>query len=271
MVRDDHWQKGEAKVLGVVGQEYTPLQNSDAFAFFDPIVGEKAAVYHTAGALGQGERIWLLAKLPDEIRVIGDDIAEKYLLLSNSHDGKSSVQIKFTPIRVVCENTLTMALRSGPTVRAAHKKDLPQRLELARHLLGIVGKRFMEIEEEFKRMVAVQIDGARLQQYLERVFPDPERGADNDRYEKTLREVRHDRAGAEYFFVQGRGNAAKGVAGTLWAAYNGVAEYIDQPPDVTDLKSPEAITKARDRNSTRCGLATATPPRLAPLVLPRKL
>jgi phage/plasmid-like protein (TIGR03299 family) len=136
VVRDDHWQKGETKVLGVLGREYTPLQNSDAFAFFDPIVGEKAAVYRTAGALGQGERIWLLAKLPDDIRVVGDDIAEKYLLLSNSHDGKSSVQLKFTPIRVVCENTLTMALRSGPTLRAAHTKDLPQRLDLGASLVG---------------------------------------------------------------------------------------------------------------------------------------
>jgi len=91
------WDGDTRPVFGIVSKSFQPLQNREAFSFFDPIVGKDAAVYHTAGALGEGERIWILAKLPDHIRVIGDDITDKYLLLSNSHDGHGAVQIKFTP------------------------------------------------------------------------------------------------------------------------------------------------------------------------------
>ena len=123
-------------VLGVVSHEYTPLQNHQAFQFFDPIVGQNAAIYHTAGALGNGQRVWILAQLPGYIRVAGDDITEKYLLLSNSHDGKSSVTIKFTPVRVVCQNTLTLALNGGAAWRVSHHRDIQQKLKQAHAMLA---------------------------------------------------------------------------------------------------------------------------------------
>jgi len=85
--------------LGVVSARYRALQNKEAFEFFDPIIGDSKAVFETAGSLGNGERIWVLAKVPGEIRVTGDDICSKYLLLSNAHDGRGSVSVKFTPIR----------------------------------------------------------------------------------------------------------------------------------------------------------------------------
>jgi phage/plasmid-like protein (TIGR03299 family) len=113
--------------LAVVGSRYQPLQNSEAFEFFDPIVGKNAAVFETAGALGYGERVWVLAKVPGDMHIVGDDCCTKYLLLSNSHDGQGSVAIKFTPIRVVCQNTLILALETGEKAYAVrHTKHMDE-------------------------------------------------------------------------------------------------------------------------------------------------
>jgi phage/plasmid-like protein (TIGR03299 family) len=117
-------------VLGVVGSRYEVIQNRDAFAFFDALVGDDEAIYHTAGVLGKGERIWILAKLPDYIRVGKNDLVEKYLLLTNSHDGSSLVRAKLTPIRVVCQNTLSVALNgSEQEVRIRHTANAREKLE----------------------------------------------------------------------------------------------------------------------------------------------
>ena len=207
-------------VLGIVSDEYTPLQNHQAFQFFDPIVGQNAAIYHTAGALGNGERVWILAKLPGHIRVAGDDITEKYLLLSNSHDGKSSVQIKFTPVRVVCQNTLTLALNDGSAYRVSHHSDIHQKLKQAHEMLGLINERFSEVEESFQAMSRVKLDSNRLTEYLANVYPDCKEP------DKQLL-VQRDRSWSEYFFDQGRGNRMPGVEGSLWAAFNGVTEWID--------------------------------------------
>jgi len=217
------WKGETHPAFGIVSQSFRPLQNREAFFFFDPIVGKDTAVYHTAGALGQGERIWILAKLPDQIRVIGDDITDKYLLLSNSHDGHGAVQIKFTPIRVVCNNTLTLALSRGPTLRVAHTRDMHERLKQADRLLGIIHRRYDGLAETFQTMTRIQMGNGRLEGYFGRVFPDPEDPED----EKALRKATRARLCAEHFFLNGAGNDMPGVQGTLWAAYNGVTEYVD--------------------------------------------
>lgn len=221
MMRGDQLEWGHG--FGIVSSGYTPLQNREAFSFFDDIVGQGAAVYHTAGALGQGERVWILAKLPDNIRVVGNDICDKYLLLSNSHDGQSSVQMKFTPIRVVCQNTLTMALSHGSAVRISHTRNIQDRMRRARELLGIISERYDEIAQEFTLMAKVKMDTEKLGQYYRLVFPDPRNSAD----ENALEHVIYNRAAAESLFINGSGNQEKGVENTLWAAYNGVTEMVD--------------------------------------------
>lgn len=220
MVRKDKWQKNECDILGVVGKNYTPVQNKDAFNFFDSIVGDKKAIYHTAGSLSDGKIIWILAKLPGYIRVVGNDISEKYLLLSNSHDGSSMVQIKFTPIRIVCQNTLTIAMNKGETLKVKHSRDVKDKLKQASKLLGIVNDKYDTIERSFKNMARVQLNEKRLNEYVKTIFPDP---VDELQYAT----VDNNREMVRELFEQGLGNNLPGVQGTLWAGYNAVTELID--------------------------------------------
>ena len=247
VVPEHLWGKQDCPVFGIVGSEYTPLQNHEAFEFFDSLVGDNAAIYHTAGALGDGERIWILAKLPSDIQVAGDDIANKFLLLSNTHDGNNSVQIKFTPVRVVCQNTLTMALGRGPTVRVVHNRDVRERLRQSEKLLGVINNRFARIEEVFQKAAQFKMNGKKLSGYMNHVFPDPQKpeghDSEDERYQQELARAQQNRFWAMHFFEHGKGNDAKPVAGTLWAAYNGVTELVDHRcrPNQSDERRLDSI------------------------------
>lgn len=210
--------------LGSVGDVYTPLQNKDAFRFFDAVVGEKAAMYHTAGCLGQGEIVWLLAKLPGYIRVIGDDVSEKYLLLTNSHDGTSSVRVLFTPIRVVCQNTLNIAIAgANKTAKIKHSAQIGNKLDYVRDTIGLVSAQFSLFEEVAKQMTMKQVTNEALKAFITSsgLVPVVKYGEDpSTRASNIMEEV-------SALFEKGLGAEMKGVKGTAWGAFNAVVEYVD--------------------------------------------
>jgi phage/plasmid-like protein (TIGR03299 family) len=121
VVRERTAHESQDVALGFVGHGYEILQNDEAFEFFEPFIDSRLAHFETAGALRHGERVWVLAKLSEPICVVRDDLVDRYLLLSNSHNGHGAVSIRFTPIRVVCQNTLNLAMRgeAPPFVYAA--------------------------------------------------------------------------------------------------------------------------------------------------------
>ncbi len=211
---------GAGVPLGVVGPTYRPLQNTEAFDSFDPIIGQEKAVFETAGALGNGERVWVLAKAPGELRVTGDDCCSKYLLLSNSHDGRGSVLVKFTPVRVVCQNTLMLALESGEKGhRVRHSTNMLVRLRDVQDLLAVMWRTFQAAEDLFQSLAKVQVDADRLSAYLEHVYPltDKQRKARQkpERWDRVM----------ELFEI---GDAPKlAPSHTLWGAYNAVTRYED--------------------------------------------
>ncbi len=131
-------RKDTGDVLGVVGKDYQIVQNVDAFTFFDSIVGGDGIQYETAGALGNGERIFITAKLPNYIKVGREDLIEQYLFLTTSHDGYGSITAAFTPVRIVCNNTLNAALRNhSNSIKIRHTANAKDRLEQAHKVMGI--------------------------------------------------------------------------------------------------------------------------------------
>ena len=138
------------KVLGVVGKDYEVIQNVDAFTFFDSIVGGDGIQYETAGALGNGERIFITAKLPDYIKVGTDDLIERYLFLTTSHDGFGSVTAAFTPVRVVCQNTRNAAMHNHTnSIKIRHTANAKAKLEQAHKVMGISNNLSKEFEAMF--------------------------------------------------------------------------------------------------------------------------
>lgn len=158
------------QALGTVGNRYTPIQNKEAFDFVDSIVGEGEAVFDTAGCLGNGEEVFISLKLPEYISVNGDNI-EKYLLIVLNHSGTGSMYIMFTPIRVVCNNTLRMALAGCKTkVSIRHTTNYKEKIETAKKTLGLSNKVFTMVEEALNDLVETKYDMPTTQKLIQLQF-----------------------------------------------------------------------------------------------------
>ena len=212
---------GEA--LAIVGTRYEPIQNVEAFRFLDALVGEAKAMYHTAGSLRGGRKMWIQARLPKELVIVPGDVAEKFLLLVNSHDGESAMVCRFVATRVVCQNTLAAALRehgASRQVSVRHTRSAAGRVDEARRVLGLSLRYFDVFGERCQAMSAKNLTRKMLGEYLTMVVPMPVAGRDSSHVRDTHHVLAH-------LFETGRGNETPKVRGTLWAAYNAVTEYVD--------------------------------------------
>lgn len=210
------------RLLSIQSDGYKIIQNREAFRFFDSVVGSKDAKYVTAGALGAGERIWMLAEVSRcPIMIAGQDEVKPFILLSTSHDGTAALRMLFTPVRVVCQNTLNAALGKGAGgVSIRHTANAMGRVDEARRALGIALKYYDTFEQEVQTLASKQIGRAGLRQYFETLVPDNEKADSNTRTQNI-------RGRMEYLFEYGKGQQIPGVRGSLWAAYNAVTEYVD--------------------------------------------
>lgn len=156
--------------LGIVGSKYEVIQNSEAFDFIDSIIGQGVADYETVGALGNGETVFITCKLKESM-VINKDLIDKYLLITMSHDGSSSIVVMFTPIRVVCNNTLSLALGTNNNkVTIRHTKNARDKMELAKKVLGIVDIQSNTYQEAFGNLFNTKVSDPEAKFIIERAF-----------------------------------------------------------------------------------------------------
>jgi phage/plasmid-like protein (TIGR03299 family) len=219
--------------LSIVSNQYEPLQNREAFKWFDPMVKSGKAVYETAGSLQNGKKIWVLAKLNDGMEIVKGDEIRRYLLLANGHDGATSILIQPTPIRVVCENTLNSSLGAGLVNSIWHQGDIKRKMNAVKRALGLAEKDFEQRREIYEAMARFSVDDLKIGSYILGLIPNPNK----DATERVKRSVTASQERIWNLHESGMGSSIPGVRGTMWGIYNAAIEYgeYDMPRRVRDL------------------------------------
>ena len=182
-------RESDGKVLGVVSDRYKIVQNRDAFTFTDNLISH-GVTYETAGSLQEGKRIWILAKLPDSYH-LADEKVEPYIVFSNSHDGSGAIKAAMTPVRVVCQNTLNIALNDAKRIwSTVHTGDIMMKLDEARHTLLLAGQYMGKLQREAGMLSLIRLTDRKVTQYTSEILPIREEATELQR--KNVERMRHD-------------------------------------------------------------------------------
>ena len=218
------YRKTDGSILGVVGPRYTPLQNKDSFDWFQPFIDAGECGIHTAGSLHSGQKVWVLAQLNrDSSEIVRGDEVSKFILLSNSHDGTTAIRVGYTPIRVVCVNTLAMAHnnKSSQLIRIRHTRSSKNNLEQVRDIMDNINAQFEATAEQFRFLASKNFNQGDIRRYVKTMLG-IEGTVDGDIKTRTRNIMDEILA-----LVEGPKQSATNVRGTWWAAYNGYNEYLN--------------------------------------------
>ena len=244
------------KPIGNVGKKYEVLQNKDAFEPFR-VISDYGFKLHTAGVIDEGKKVWILAKTPESYQV-GDDMIQDFILMYTSHDGSSGSCFRDTPIRVVCNNTLELALSKNMNhqYNLRHTASINQRVKDLTNALEARKGNVAQAIDKMSRFHDYQMSPTELQYYVEAVMPWLK-----NRHKESIPEMGifvRNRAKPVYetitdLFFNGKGNKGK----TLWDAYNAITEYHDHHKNHKDwVKGTQFGASQRDKaNAYRIGLA----------------
>ena len=175
------------KVLGIVSDRYQIVQNSQAFDFTDSLIGE-GCTYETAGSLMDGKRIFLLAKMPER-KILGDEV-DPYICFTNSHNGMGAIQVCMTPIRVVCNNTLNLALNSASRKWSTkHMGDMDSKLSEAKYTLRLANEYMDNLAVTAEQLANTPVSDSEIIKIVEELFPINEN--DSERKKANIQEARN--------------------------------------------------------------------------------
>ena len=235
-------------VFGVVGSKYEIVQNRDAFSFIDSIIGEERAIFETAGALGKGEITFITCKLPQYIKINGYDTIENYLVISNGHDGKTSLNVFLTPIRVVCQNTLALGINVAKfNVALRHTASIHDKLENASQILNISKSITEETEALYKHLTTIKVTDEAVERYFNNLILSPTElnlvASSKLRYNK-IEEIHARKSNVitalhKYYRV---GIGQDRIVGTAYGAYNAFTGWQSNVKNYTnDSKKMESL------------------------------
>jgi phage/plasmid-like protein (TIGR03299 family) len=231
------------------------MQTRDGMDFLNEVLGKGKVRLEVAGVLGQGERVWVLARIEGgQLPIIGDDVIEKFLLFALGHDGQFNFIAMFTPVRVVCQNTLTAAMdkaKVDEVIKIRHTGDVQAKLKLAANLLRNAGVFFTEVAESYRYLATKQVDTKVLLSYMMEVCEQ------SVPFESTSQKVKNRIELYQRAHETGLGSDIKGVRGTLWGAYNAVTEVVDHQLSLNKADPVKYMGFGTGRDIKRKALKTA--------------
>ncbi len=232
------------ETLGIVGSGYKVVQNKDCFKFFDQIVGKKEAIFETAGALGNGSQVFITAKLPREIVVADVDLIQNYIALVTSHDMTLALTCFFTPIRIVCNNTLNVALRNNTNrVYLKHTINISNQMFEAARLMGLHSKYLNALQESFDFLASKTINTQGVEQMIKDVYLNEKQKkvivSDED-VEISTRKKNTIMAVLNYYHSD---PTLEKIRGTRYGAYNAITGYYQNVKEYSsdDLKMKNIV------------------------------
>lgn len=223
VIRDNPFTPGQVDVLSTVGERYTVVQNEDVFEFGDAIL-DGGASWEAAGSIRNGRTVFGSLVIPHNFTLDGEGIADEvrsYLLVHTSHDGTTAVQASVTPVRVVCQNTFTMALRGvKQSYKVRHTQTVGARVQVAREALGLAFEYVDAFEEEAKALFAQSVTDAQFDKIVQAIYPKPD---ETSKAALTRWNTKNDLIHDIYYTSP----TQVGITGTAWGAYNALTERLD--------------------------------------------